>query len=207
MPQPIPPYLMALAAGDIAFKPLGNRTGVYTEPAMLDKAARESEDTEKMVVATEKLYGPYRWDRYDILVLPPSFPIGGMENPRLTFATPTVLAGDKSLVSLIAHELSHSWSGNLVTNATWRDFWLNEGFTTYFERRMIEEVYGVERARMEAVLGRQDLEKEMQSLPEGDRVLHVDLKGRDPDDGATLVPYEKGALFITTLEQTFTRER
>src|SRR5215510_10555063 len=129
MPQPIPPYLMALAAGDIAFKPLGNRTGVSTEPAMLDKAAREFEDTEKMVVATENLYGPYRWDRYDILVLPPSFPIGGMENPRLTFATPTVLAGDKSLVSLIAHELSHSWSGNLVTNATWRDFWLNEGFT------------------------------------------------------------------------------
>src|SRR5215467_12382538 len=118
MPQAIPPYLIALAAGDIAFKPLGARTGVYTEPAMLDKAASEFEDTEKMVAATEKLYGPYRWDRYDILVLPPSFPIGGMENPRLTFATPTVLAGDKSLVSLIAHELSHSWSGNLVTNAT-----------------------------------------------------------------------------------------
>src|SRR5262245_63149571 len=125
MPQAIPPYLIALAAGDIAFKSLGDRTGVYTEPAMMDKAAREFEDTEKMVVATEKLYGPYRWDRYDILVLPPSFPIGGMENPRLTFATPTVLAGDKSLVSLIAHELAHSWSGNLVTNATWRDFWLN----------------------------------------------------------------------------------
>src|SRR5262249_39454126 len=112
MPQPIPPYLIALAAGDIAFKSLGDRTGGYTEPATLDKAAREFEDTEKMVVATEKLYGPYRWDRYDILVLPPSFPIGGMENPRLTFATPTVLAGDKSLVSLIAHELAHSWSGN-----------------------------------------------------------------------------------------------
>src|SRR5262245_19168148 len=145
MPQAIPSYLIALAAGDIAFKSLGARTGVYTEPATLDKAAREFEDTEKMVVATEKLYGPYRWDRYDILVLPPSFPIGGMENPRLTFATPTVLDGDKSLVSLIAHELSHSWSGNLVTNATWRDFWLNEGFTTYLERRVIEAIYGRER--------------------------------------------------------------
>src|SRR5262245_18332253 len=119
MPQAIPPYVIALAAGDIAFKSLGDRTGVYTEPAMMDKAAREFEDTEKMVVATEKLYGPYRWDRYDILVLPPSFPIGGMENPRLTFATPTVLAGDKSLVCLIAHELSNSWSGTLCTTATW----------------------------------------------------------------------------------------
>ncbi|MBO0799886.1 MAG: aminopeptidase, partial [Blastocatellia bacterium] len=138
MKQAIPPYLISLAAGDLEFRALGPRTGVYTEPALLEKAAHEFEDTEKMVEATEKLYGPYRWDRYDILVLPPSFPLGGMENPRLTFATPTVLAGDKSLVSLIAHELAHSWSGNLVTNATWRDFWLNEGFTTYLERRIIE---------------------------------------------------------------------
>jgi leukotriene-A4 hydrolase len=207
MPQAIPPYLMALAAGDIAFKSLGNRTGVYTEPATLDKAAREFEDTEKMVVATEKLYGPYRWDRYDILVLPPSFPIGGMENPRLTFATPTVLAGDKSLVSLIAHELSHSWSGNLVTNATWRDFWLNEGFTTYLERRVIEAIYGREREEMEAALGLQSLKKEMDDLPDADEILHVDLAGRDPDDGFTLVPYEKGALFLRLLEETFGRER
>src|SRR5215510_12577279 len=207
MPQAIPPYLIALAAGDIAFKSLGNRTGVYTEPAMLERAASEFEDTEKMVVATEKLYGPYRWDRYDILVLPPSFPIGGMENPRLTFATPTVLAGDKSLVSLIAHELSHSWSGNLVTNATWRDFWLNEGFTTYLERRVIEAIYGREREEMEAALGLQSLKKEMDGLTDADEILHVDLNGRDPDDGFTLVPYEKGALFLRLLEETFGRER
>jgi leukotriene-A4 hydrolase len=207
MPQAIPPYLIALAAGDIAFKPLGNRTGVYTEPAMLEKAAREFEDTEKMVVATEQLYGPYRWDRYDILVLPPSFPIGGMENPRLTFATPTVLAGDKSLVSLIAHELAHSWSGNLVTNATWRDFWLNEGFTTYLERRVTEAIYGREREEMEAALGLQSLKKEMEDLSDADEILHVDLAGRDPDDGFTLVPYEKGALFLRLLEETFGRER
>jgi leukotriene A-4 hydrolase/aminopeptidase len=207
MSQPIPPYLIALAAGDIAFKSLGNRTGVYTEPVMLDKAAREFEDTEKMVVATEKLYGPYRWDRYDILVLPPSFPIGGMENPRLTFATPTVLAGDKSLVSLIAHELAHSWSGNLVTNATWRDFWLNEGFTTYLERRVTEAIYGREREEMEAALGLQSLKKEMEDLSDADEILHVDLAGRDPDEGFTLVPYEKGALFLRLLEETFGRER
>src|SRR5262245_48340122 len=138
MTQPIPSYLIALAVGDLEFKPLGSRTGVYAEPAMAAKAAKEFEDTEKMLAATEKLYGPYRWERYDLLVLPPSFPYGGMENPRLTFATPTIIAGDKSLVSLVAHELAHSWSGNLVTNATWRDFWLNEGFTTYLERRIIE---------------------------------------------------------------------
>ncbi len=207
MEQPIPPYLIALAAGDIAFKSLGKRTGVYTEPAMLEKAAKELEDTEKMVEATEKLYGPYRWGRYDILVLPPSFPIGGMENPRLTFATPTILAGDKSLVSLIAHELAHSWSGNLVTNATWRDFWLNEGFTTYLERRIIESIYGRPREEMEAVLGRQSLEEEMAGLEARDQILHVDLAGRDPDEGFTLVPYEKGALLLRQLEETFGREK
>ncbi|HEY8460057.1 MAG TPA: M1 family metallopeptidase, partial [Blastocatellia bacterium] len=207
MPQAIPPYLIALAAGDIAFKSLGARTGVYAEPSTLEKAAREFEDAEKMIVATESLYGPYRWDRYDILVLPPSFPIGGMENPRLTFATPTVLAGDKSLVSLIAHELAHSWSGNLVTNATWRDFWLNEGFTTYLERRVTEAIYGREREEMEAALALQNLKKEMDDLPDADEILHVDLAGRDPDEGFTLVPYEKGALFLRLLEETFGRER
>jgi leukotriene-A4 hydrolase len=207
MTNPIPSYLIALAAGDIAFKPLGARSGVYTEPALLEKAAREFEDTEKMVEATEKLYGPYRWGRYDILVLPPSFPIGGMENPRLTFATPTILAGDKSLVSLIAHELAHSWSGNLVTNATWRDFWLNEGFTTYLERRITETIYGRDREEMEAVLAKQNLGKELAEFQDRDEILHVDLTGRDPDEGFTQVPYEKGALFLRHLEETFGRER
>jgi leukotriene-A4 hydrolase len=207
MPQAIPPYLIALAVGDIAFKPLSNRTGVYAEPTTLANAAKELEDTEKMVVATEKLYGPYRWGRYDILVLPPSFPYGGMENPRLTFATPTILAGDKSLVSLIAHELAHSWSGNLVTNATWRDFWLNEGFTTYLERRIIEALYGRERAEMEAVLGRQTLERALAESEDRDELLHIDLTGRDPDEGTTEVPYEKGALLLRQMEETFGRAR
>ena len=141
---------------------MGNRTGVYSEPSVIKKAAFELADTEKMVEATEKIYGAYRWGRYDLLVLPPSFPFGGMENPMLTFATPTILAGDKSLVSLVAHELAHSWSGNLVTNATWRDFWLNEGFTTYLERRIIEAVYGVNRREMEATLGKRSLLEELQ---------------------------------------------
>ena len=153
MPQAIPSYLIAIAIGDLAFKPMSERTGVWAEPSVVEAAAREFEDTEKMVTTTEALYGPYRWGRYDILVLPPSFPFGGMENPRLTFATPTVIAGDKSLVALVAHELAHSWSGNLVTNATWHDFWLNEGFTTYLERRIVEAVYGKRVADMQAAIG------------------------------------------------------
>jgi leukotriene-A4 hydrolase len=205
MRQPIPSYLIALAVGDLRFRSLGPRTGVYAEAQVIDRAASELSDTEKMVVATERLYGPYRWERYDLLILPPSFPFGGMENPRLTFATPTILAGDKSLVSLVAHELAHSWSGNLVTNATWRDFWLNEGFTVYLERRIQEAVYGRARSQMEAALGLRELQDEMATLKDQDEILHVDLKGRDPDDGFTNVPYEKGALFLVHLEQTFGR--
>jgi leukotriene A-4 hydrolase/aminopeptidase len=205
MEKPIPSYLLALAIGDLDFKPLGRRTGVYAEPSVLPAAAKELADTEKMVAAAEKLYGPYAWGRYDLLVLPPSFPFGGMENPRLTFATPTILAGDKSLVSLVAHELAHSWSGNLVTNATWRDFWLNEGFTTYVERRIVEAVYGKDRADMEAVLGYNALLAGLKSLPPRDQVLHIDLAGRDPDDGSTDIPYEKGCLFLRHLEETFGR--
>ena len=207
MPQRIPAYLLALAAGDIGFAPISNRSGVYAEPLVVARAAREFADTEEMMRAAERLYGPYRWDRYDILVLPPSFPFGGMENPRLTFATPTVLAGDRSLVSLIAHELAHSWSGNLVTNATWSDFWLNEGFTTYIERRLVEEVFGSEKAAMEATLGRQDLEDEIARLEDRDEILHIDLSGRDPDDGATRLPYEKGSLFLRALEELYGRQR
>jgi leukotriene A-4 hydrolase/aminopeptidase len=207
MPHPIPPYLIAVAVGDLQFRSLGNRTGVYTEPSMIERSASELSDTEKMVEATEKIYGAYRWGRYDLLVLPPSFPFGGMENPMLTFATPTILAGDKSLVSLVAHELAHSWSGNLVTNATWRDFWLNEGFTTYLERRIIEAVYGQPRREMEAALGRRTLEEELAVFEERDEILHVDLKGRDPDEGFTQVPYEKGALFLRHLEETVGREK
>ena len=207
MDQPIPPYLIALAVGDLAFHPLGERTGVWAEPSVLNKAAAEFADTEKMVEAAEKRFGPYRWGRYDILVLPPSFPFGGMENPKLTFATPTVLAGDKSLVSLIAHELAHSWSGNLVTNATWRDFWLNEGFTTYLERRIVEDLYGKDIAAMEAVLGKQELREEIARFTPNNEILHVDLNGRDPDEGMTRVPYEKGALFLTTLESIVGRDK
>ncbi len=208
MTQPIPSYLIAIAAGDLAFRELGPRTGVFTEPSVLDKAAHELVDIEKMVIAADALLGPYRWGRFDVLVLPPSFPLGGMENPRLTFATPTILAGDRSLVSLIAHELAHSWSGNLVTNATWRDFWLNEGFTTYVESRLMEALYGVERAQMQQVLDRRGLDDEITRLggpASKDTILHIDLTGRDPDDALTDIAYEKGATFLRVLEQAVGR--
>jgi len=207
MPHPIPAYLIALAVGDLAFASTGERTGVYAEPPVLSRAVREFEDTEQMLRAIERLYGHYRWGRFDALVLPPSFPFGGMEIPQVTFVTPTLIAGDKSLVSLIAHEMAHSWSGNLVTNATWSDFWLNEGFTTYIEQRIVEEIYGKARADMEAVLRRRALEEEMAALPPSDQILNIDLDGRDPDAGATLVPYEKGALLLRTLEAAVGRPR
>ncbi|HBY62780.1 MAG TPA: aminopeptidase [Solibacterales bacterium] len=207
MRRPIPSYLIALAMGDLRFQSMSARTGIYAEPSMVEAAAREFAETEQMMQAAEALYGEYQWDRYDILVLPPSFPFGGMENPRLTFATPTVIAGDKSLVSLVAHELAHSWSGNLVTNATWRDFWLNEGFTVYLERRIQEQVFGRARADMEGVLEIRELGEEMKGLAPKDQILHVDLAGRDPDDGFTPVPYIKGALFLRRLEEILGRER
>ena len=207
MTNPVPPYLIALAIGDIDFAQVGTRTGVWTEPSRLQASAAEFAEMQQMVDAAEKLYGPYRWGRYDLLILPPSFPFGGMENPRLTFATPTVVAGDKSLVSLVAHELAHSWSGNLVTNATWADFWLNEGFTTYFENRIMEAVYGRERALMLQTLGWGDLQTTLAELPAADTRLHIDLAGRDPDDGLTDIAYEKGAAFLRTIERIVGRER
>ncbi|MCB9885254.1 MAG: M1 family metallopeptidase [Planctomycetes bacterium] len=207
MTKPVPSYLIALACGDLTSRDISPRCAIWAEPATIDRAAAEFADTESMIAACEELFGPYRWGRYDVLVLPPSFPFGGMENPCLTFATPTILAGDKSLVALIAHELAHSWSGNLVTNATWRDFWLNEGFTVYLENRIMEHVYGKDRSAMEIVLGVQGLREELATLPDADQRLHIDLAGRNPDDGMTQVPYEKGAAFLRRLEQVFGRAR
>jgi len=210
MNQNVAPYMIAIAVGDLAFKPLGSRTGVWAEPATITAAARELADTEKMVAAAEKLYGPYKWGRYDVLVLPPSFPYGGMENPTMTFATPTFIAGDKSLVSLIAHELAHSWSGNLATNATWNDFWLNEGMTTYAERRIVEELYGQRVAEEQITLGIDAMAKaisENGGTGGADTRLHLELKGRHPDSGQSDIAYEKGAAFLRTIEAIVGRNR
>jgi leukotriene-A4 hydrolase len=206
MPQPIPPYLVALAVGDVEFTAMGERTGVYAEKEILDAAAAEFADTEAMLETTEETFGPYRWDRYDLLILPPAFPIGGMEHPRLSFITPTVIAGDKSLVALIAHELAHSWSGNLVTNASWRDLWLNEGFTTYLTNRIMQAVFGDERYTMEMALGYAELIDELPDLDDHDEALAVDLRDRDADDVFTSIAYEKGSLFLYELELAVGRE-
>jgi aminopeptidase N len=210
MDKSVAPYMIAIGVGDLAFKPLGPRSGVWAEPATVEAAASELADTERMITAAEKLYGPYQWGRYDMLVLPPAFPFGGMENPTMTFLTPTFIAGDRSLVSLVAHELAHSWSGNLATNATWSDFWLNEGMTTYAERRIIEELYGPQRAAQQVALGVDALNKQIADLgglSNADTKLHIDLKGRHPDDGLTDIAYEKGAAFLRTIEAIAGRER
>jgi aminopeptidase N len=208
MNQPIPSYLLALAVGDIDYRELSERAGVYSEPSVVDKAAWEFADLKDMMSTAEDMYGPYRWDQYDVLVLPPSFPYGGMENPRLSFLTPVLVAGDRSLVSVVCHELAHSWSGNLVTNRTWDDLWLNEGFTTYFERRMDEVLYGREYMEMQALLGVRDLDLEFEEVgaDNKDSSLYIQLAGRDPDETVNNVPYEKGYLFLRLLEESFGRE-
>jgi leukotriene-A4 hydrolase len=207
--KPIPSYLMALAVGDLQFKAIDYRTGVYAEPSVITKAKCEFSELGKMVNAAEKLFGPYRWGRYDVLVLPPSFPYGGMENPNLTFLTPGVIAGDRSLTSLLAHELGHSWSGNLVTNATWDDIWLNEGFTTYVEHRIGEAVFGKKESKMQDVLSRKVLHDNIDELgnKNPDTRLKISTSERNPDDGLSDIPYEKGYAFLQTIEAAVGREK
>jgi len=208
-PQPVPAYLLALAVGRLDFAALGERTGIYAEPVTLPRATHEFGELNQMIQAAEQLYGTYRWDRHDLLMLPASFPFGGMENPCLTFVTPTILAGDRSLTSLVAHELAHSWSGNLVTNATWNDFWLNEGFTVYFERRIMEQLHGRPYADMLQVLGEADLHQTLQELGPDSAATHLrlHLAGRDPDDGLNDIAYEKGCLLLLAIERLVGRPR
>lgn len=211
MKKAIPSYLISLAVGDLVYHPFSRNSGVYCEPQLKDACAKEFTDLPKMIAAAEKLYGKYQWGQYDLLVLPYSFPFGGMENPMLTFVNPTVIAGDKSLVSVVAHELAHSWSGNLVTNRTWNDFWLNEGFTVYFEERIMEELYGKEVSDILASIEFHDLENELiriekSKFPQDSR-LFLNLKKRNPDDGMSAIAYVKGAFFLKTLEQKVGREK
>ncbi|WMN58486.1 M1 family metallopeptidase [Pseudoalteromonas xiamenensis] len=207
MPQAIPPYLIAIGAGNLDYKEMSHQTAIFAEPQILDASVWEFADTQAMIDRTSKMYGQYAWGRYDLLMLPPSFPFGGMENPRLSFITPTVVAGDRSLVNLIAHELAHSWSGNLVTNATWEDLWLNEGFTSYVENRIMEEVYGRERAVMEQALDTAGLKELLTQIAAPDTRLNLELHGRDPDDAFSSVPYTKGQLFLIYLEEKFGRDK
>ena len=207
MPQPIPSYLLAIAVGNLYFAPLGEDTGVYTEPELLDASVYEFANTQDMLDVAEQQFGPYQWGRYDLLVLPPSFPFGGMENPRLSFLTPSLLAGDRSLVSVVAHELAHSWSGNLVTNATWRDSWLNEGVTSYLESRLMEIIYDKDRVDEERVLNYEELLGNFETVPLERQWLAPRFESGDPDDVQGTIHYHKGQLFLQYLENGFGRER
>lgn len=204
MPQPIPPYLIAIGIGDLVHRDVGPRTGVWAEPSVIERGVYECADMERMMQVAEALYGEYRWGRYDVLILPPSFPFGGMENPRLTFLTPTFLAGDRSLVSLVAHELAHSWSGNLVTNAVWADGWLNEGFTSYIEGRIGEELFGAENARMAEALAWADIQRALTTVALDGQRLHW-VGEVDANDNSSAITYDKGALFLRTIERIIGR--
>jgi leukotriene-A4 hydrolase len=208
MPEPVPPYLLALAVGHLASRELSPRVRVWGEPGEVDAAAREFAEVEPMILAAESLFGPYDWERFDLLVMPPSFPYGGMENPRLTFLTPTIVAGDRSLVNVVAHELAHSWTGNLVSNASAEHFWLNEGFTVYAERRILEALAGREESELHAAVGRTELQRALDELvdqPELTR-LRTHLTGVDPDHAFSIVPYEKGYALLRAIEEAVGRE-
>jgi len=209
MPQPIPSYLFAIGAGNLVLRELGPRTGVYAEPELIDAAAWEFAENEEKIVEAEKLLGPYLWGRYDLLILPPSFPYGGMENPRLTFLTPTAILGTRGQASLITHELAHAWTGNLVTNATWEDFWLNEGWTTYAETRITEVLEGKDVADLMAVYDEQRLFEIMERVGMNSPLtcLKVPSEGRDPDATVTIIPYYKGAFLLKEFEYAVGRER
>jgi leukotriene-A4 hydrolase len=206
MPQPIPSYLLAIAVGNIYFAPIGEDTGVYTEPEMLDASTFEFSSTQQMLETASEIYGPYQWGRYDLLILPPSFPFGGMENPRLSFITPSVLAGDQSLVSLIAHELAHSWSGNMVSNDTWRDIWLNEGITSYLDSRLMEVLFGEDRANEERVISYRDLLQGLTEISPPFQALAPTERLGDPDESQGSLHYKKGQLFLETMEDIYSRE-
>jgi len=208
MPQPIPSYLVALAVGDLASRDLSARSRVWAEPGTVEAAAYEFGGVEEMIVTAERLFGPYPWDRYDLLVLPPSFPYGGMENPRMTFLTPTVLAGDRSLVDVVAHELAHSWTGNLVTNATMEHFWLNEGFTVWAERRIVEALHGPDALALAWSIGQQALDGSVARFGAESPLtrLRTEMAGVDPDEAFSSIPYEKGARFVVALERAAGRE-
>lgn len=207
--KPIPAYLFALAAGEISFKPLNERSGVYAEPDMIEKAWYEFAELPGMLSAAEDLFGPYQWDRYDILVLPPVFPFGGMENPMLMFATPSIITGDRSLTNLVAHELSHSWSGNLVTNASWNDFWVNEGLTTFIERRIIERIKGADYVEMITALGNQELVATMDLFADDKELtkLKLSIDDRNPDLALNSIPYQKGFALLHLIEQEVGEKR
>lgn len=211
-PVPIPSYLVAIASGDFEKLPVGPRSHVYCEPTNLKQCQREfDQDVEKFIKAAEEIVFQYEWDQYDILILPKAFPYGGMEIPNITFATPTIVTGDKSNIDVVAHELAHSWAGNLVTNCSWEHFWLNEGWCVYLERKILGKVHGPAFRDFCAIIGWYDMAKSIKAMGDNqDRFssLYHDLKdGCDPDEAFSVVPYEKGSTLLYYLETLLTPEK
>jgi len=210
MPQPIPSYLFAIGIGHLVFHEFGPRTGIYAEPETIQAAAWEFAENETKMDEAEKLLGPYMWGRYDLLVLPPSFPYGGMENPRLTFLTPTSILGTRGQTSLITHELAHAWTGNLITNATWQDFWLNEGWTTYAETRITEVLEGKDSHDLHDAYNEKGLIKfmtERLGMDSPHTCLKLPGDEKDSDSFTTTVAYYKGCFFLKECELVVGRER
>jgi leukotriene-A4 hydrolase len=209
MPQPVPSYLFAIAVAHLEFRELGPRTGIYAEPEVIDAAAWEFAETEQTMIEAEKLLGPYLWGRYDLLILPPSFPFGGMENPRLTFLTPTAIIGTRGQASLVTHELAHAWTGNLVTNATWQDFWLNEGWTTYAEMRITEILEGKEVTDLNAVYEEKQTFETMHhvGMDSPFTCLKLPRDVGDTDMFTAGLSYTKGCFFLKECEYAVGRER
>ena len=201
---PIPSYLVAFVAGELEYAKISKRCGVWTEKGLSSLAAKEFIDAEKYIeIAENYLNHPYEWKVYNILVLPFSFPFGGMENPNLTFVTPALLAGDRSMSNVIGHEISHSWTGNLVTNKNWKNFWVNEGFTKFMERKLDKILLGEEMSKLESIVGNNSLISAIKMYGEDSHFtsLSPDFSGIDPDDGFSTVPYEKGYQFLCYLEE------
>ncbi|KAJ5630562.1 uncharacterized protein N7484_010662 [Penicillium longicatenatum] len=200
---PIPSYLFAIASGDVSQASIGPRSVVATSPDKLEECKWELEaDTESFIKTIEKIVSPYAWGQYNVLILPPSFPYGGMENPIFTFATPSIISKDRENIDVIAHELAHSWSGNLVTNASWEHFWLNEGWTVYLERRILAAIHGEAYRHFSAIIGWKALTDSVEHFGHDHEFtkLITDLKGKDPDDAFSSIPYEKGFNFLFYLE-------
>jgi len=199
----IPSYLIAIAAGNLVGREIGPRSTVWCEPEVIDAAAWEFTDTEKFIATGEQLLTPYEWGRYDLLVLPPSFPYGGMENPCLTFVTPTLLAGDKSAVDVVAHEIAHSWMGNLVTTQSWEHFWLNEGWTVFIERKITGRMHGEAERQFSSIIGWKALKESVELFGHDSPAtrLNTDLTGIDPDDYFSSIPYEKGFNLLYHIEK------
>lgn len=207
--QAIPAYLLALAAGRLEGREIGPRSKVWAEPSRLAAAAWEFAEVERILATAEEVLGPYAWGRADLLVLPPSYPYGGMENPQLIFLTPTLITGDRSLVDVLAHEIAHAWTGNLVTAASLDHFWVNEGFTVFAEREITARLAGRDVAELQAAVGRADLEADLRYLagrPELTR-LRLDLRGVDPDVASSHVALEKGYLFLRAIAESVGAER